>query len=95
MALPANVYFEGAAGGQLDPDRQQGSTVMDPAEFVGALLAENGDWSGEPPDVAEGEPIEFDVAGPDGQTATVTVEARENSADPVDGLITHFVIEYA
>jgi len=94
MALPANVYYEGSAGGQLDPDRQQGSTVLDPAEFVDALLGANGDWSGDPPEAAEGEPLEFEMTGPDGQTATVTVEARENTADPTDGLITHFTIDY-
>jgi tRNA A-37 threonylcarbamoyl transferase component Bud32 len=97
MALPDGVAYDGAAGGDagLDPQRQRGTTVLDPAEFATALLDANGDeWAGDVPEVAAGEPVVFDVTGPDGQTATVTIEARENTADPVDGLITHFTIEY-
>jgi hypothetical protein len=96
MSLPALVYYEGAAGGDsgLDPDRQQGTTQDAPSAFATALRAANADWTGEVPDAVSGEPLEFEMTGPDGQTATVTIEARENTADPTDGLITHFVIEY-
>jgi tRNA A-37 threonylcarbamoyl transferase component Bud32 len=96
MSLPAGVYYEGAAGGDsgLDPDRQQGTTQDAPSDFAAALVAANPDWSGEVPDVAAGEPLEFELTGPDGQTATVSVEARVNTADPADQSITHFTIDY-
>jgi hypothetical protein len=92
MALPDRVFVEGYPG-RLESERQRGTTIMEPAEFVEALLAANPDWTGEAPVANEGEPIEFEVTGPDGQSATVTVEARANGADP-DGFITHYAVEY-
>lgn len=92
MVMPANVFVEGWAGGELEPDRQTGRTVLAPEDFAQRLIETNPEWSGEPPDPDSDGNLEFVMTGP--RTATVALTLEANSADPEDGTLTRYVIDY-
>jgi len=77
---------------ELEPDRQTGRTVLDPAEFAEQLVDANPDWTGEPPGPDGAGNLEFVMTGP--RTATVALTLEANSADPEDGMLTRYVIDY-